>query len=81
MDVKDSHSENAYVPIDLTEKGIFIDVRFLQRRKAESSIDVMFDDVIFTVFKLVHPLNVHSLIELTFNGIVMDVNDLQSQNA
>ena len=54
MDVNDEHPLNALVPIDVTEDGIFIDVRFLQSRKALLPIDVIFD-VIFTVFKLIHP--------------------------
>ena len=41
----------------------------------------MIFDVILTVFKLVHPLNVSSLIEVTFDGIVMDVNDSHPENA
>ena len=53
---------------------MFIDVRFLQSSKAYHPIDVIFD-VIFTVFKLIHPLNVPSSIEVTFDGIMMDVND------
>ena len=59
MDVNDSHPENALDPIDLTEDGMVIDVRFLQSRKASFPINVIFD-VIFTVFKLIHPLNVWS---------------------
>ena len=79
-DVNDSHPENAKDPIDVTEDGIVIDVRFLQSRKAYAPIDVIFD-VIFTVFKLIHPLNVFSLIEVTLYGIVMDVNDSHPENA
>ena len=60
---------------------MIIDVRFLQPSKALFPIDVMFDDVMFTVFKLVHPLNVLSLIEVTLDGIVMDVNDEHFENA
>ena len=41
----------------------------------------MIFDVIFTIFKLLHPLNVKSLIEVTPNGIVMDVNDEHPENA
>ena len=55
MDVNDSHRQNAYGPIDATDYGIFIDVRFLQLLKALGPINVRFDDVKFTVFKLVHP--------------------------
>ena len=43
-------------------------------------MDVIFD-VIFTVFKLMHPENVNSLIEVTPDGIVMDVNDSHPLNA
>ena len=53
MDVNDSHPENALDPIDVTEDGMFIDVRFLQLPKALLPIDVILD-VIFTVFKLIH---------------------------
>ena len=74
MDVIDTHPSNALVPIDVTEDGMFIDERFSQSRKASISIDVIFD-VIFTVFKLIHPLNVYLSIEATPDGIVMDVND------
>ena len=42
---------------------------------------MIFDDVIFTVFKLIHPWNVKSLIEVTFDGIVIDVNDEHPENA
>ena len=38
-------------------------------------------DVTPTVFKLVHPLNVLSRIEVTPDGIVIDVNDVQSLKA
>jgi len=38
-------------------------------------------DVIFTVFKLVHPLNVKSLILVTSDGIVIDDNDEHPENA
>ena len=51
-----------------------IDVRLLHSRKAPFPIDVIFD-VIFTVFKLKHSSNVPLLIEVTFGGIVIDVND------
>ena len=37
--------------------------------------------MIFTVFKLIHPQNVESLIDVTSDGIVMDVNDSHPQNA
>ena len=37
--------------------------------------------MIFTIFKLLHPLNVLSLIEVTFDGIVIDVNDEHLENA
>ena len=57
IDVNDEHPENALGPIDVTEDGMVIDIRFLQFWKAELPIDVIFD-VIFTVFKLIHPLNV-----------------------
>ena len=52
MDVNDSHPLNALVPIEVTDDGMEIDVRFLQTEKALFPIDVMFD-VIFTLFKLV----------------------------
>ena len=42
--------------------------------------DVIFD-VKFTVFKLLHPSNVLSLIEVTPDGIVMDDNDSHPPNA
>ena len=54
MDVNDEHPENAYVPIDVTEDGMLIDVRFLQFSKALFPIDMKFD-VILTEFKRVHP--------------------------
>ena len=54
IDVNDAHPLNAWTPIDVTEDGIVIDVRLLQLQKASIPIDVRFD-VIFTVFKLVHP--------------------------
>ena len=38
-------------------------------------------DVIFTVFKLIHPKKVLLSIEVTFDGIMMDVNDSHPQNA
>ena len=41
----------------------------------------MIFDVIFTLFKLIHPLNVCLLIEVTLDGIVMDVNDEHPENA
>ena len=41
----------------------------------------MIFDVIFTVFKLIHLWNVPSLIEVTFDGIVMDINDEHPENA
>ena len=41
----------------------------------------MIFDVIFTIFKLLHPLNVLSLIEVTPDGIVIDINDSQKENA
>ena len=59
---------------------MIIDVRFLHSRKALFPIDAIFD-VIFTLFKLIHPLNVRLLIEVTFGGIVMDVNDSHPENA
>ena len=55
MNVNDEHPENALGPIDVTEDGMVIDVIFLQFSKAPIPIDVKFDDVIFTVFKLMHP--------------------------
>ena len=64
----------------MTENGIVIDVRFLQSWKALFPIDVRFD-VIFTVFKLIHPKNVVLSISMTLGGIVMDVNDSQPENA
>ena len=57
-----------------------IDVRFLQLRKVLFPIDVIFD-VILTVFKLRHPQNVSSLIEVTPDAIVMDANDSHPLNA
>ena len=54
MDVNDEHPLNANVPIEDTDGGMFIDVRLLQLQKAYSPIDVIIDDVIFTVFKLIH---------------------------
>ena len=53
-----------------------IDVRFLQSSKALFPIDVIFDEI-FTNFKLIHSKNVKLLIEVTLDGIVMDVNDEQ----
>ena len=41
----------------------------------------MIFDVIFTVFKLVHPKNVPCSIEVTLDGIVIDINDPHSLNA
>ena len=38
-------------------------------------------DVIFTVFKLVHSRNAYSLIDVTPDGIVIDVNELHPENA
>ena len=67
-------------PIVFTEDGMVIDVRFLQFWKALFPIAVRFD-VIFTLFKLVHPLNVKLLIEETFDGIIMDDNDEHPENA
>ena len=49
---------------------MFIDARFLQLQKALLPIDVIFD-VIFTVFKLMHPKNVKLLINDTPDGIVL----------
>ncbi len=57
IDVNDPHPLNALSAIDVTEGGIVIDVRILQLQKAWPPIEVIFD-VIFTVFKIVHPLNV-----------------------
>ena len=37
--------------------------------------------MIFNVFKLVHSLNVFTSIDVTPDGIVMDVNDLHHSNA
>ena len=37
--------------------------------------------MIFTLFKLIHPLNVLSLIDVTRDGILKDVNDLHPENA
>ena len=54
MEDNDIHPKNAYGPIDVTEDGIVIDARFLQSQKAWFPIYVIFD-VIFTVFKLIHP--------------------------
>ena len=59
MDVNDSHPLNAFDPIDVTEDGIVIDVRLLQPEKASFPIDVIFDDVKFTLFKLVKLLNAY----------------------
>ena len=41
----------------------------------------MIFDEIFTVFKLVHSMNVQDSIEVTPDGIVMDVNDSHPENA
>ena len=57
IDVNDEHSEKAYDPIDVTEDGMVIDARFLQLQKELFPMDMSFD-VIFTVFKLIHPQNV-----------------------
>ena len=76
MDVNDEHPENALDLIVFTDVGMFNDARFLQLRKALFPTDVIFD-VIFTVFKLIHLENVLSSIEVTPDGIVMDVNDSQ----
>ena len=57
MDVNDEHPKNALDPIDVTDDGMVIDVRSLHFSKALFPIDVILD-VIFTLFKLVHPLNV-----------------------
>ena len=80
MDANDEHRINALGPIDSTEGGMAIDIRFLQSRKAPFPIDVIFD-VIFTAFKLVHPSNVLSSIEVTKDGIVIDANDSHPLNA
>ena len=74
MDVNDSHPLNALIPIDVTDDGTVIDIRFLQPLKAYIPIVVIFD-VISTVFKLVHPSNVLSSIVVTSDGIVIDAND------
>ena len=58
-----------------------IDARLMQSRKASYPIDVKYDDVVFTVFKLKHPSNVESPIEVTPDGIVIDVNDSHPLNA
>ena len=42
---------------------------------------MIFDDVIFTVFKLIHPSNVWCSIDVTLGGIDMDVNDSQLSKA
>ena len=55
MDVNDSHPLNALDSIDVTDDGMFIDARFLQLKKVRYPIDARIDDVIFTVFKLIHP--------------------------
>ena len=60
---------------------MIIDVRFLQSQKALVPTVVRFDDVIFTVIKLVHPLNVYILIDVTPDGILMDINDSHPSNA
>ena len=57
MDVKDAHPEKALLPINVTEEGTVTDVRLEHSEKALFPIDVRFD-VIFTVFKLIQPLNV-----------------------
>ena len=57
-----------------------IDVRFLQSSKALLPIDVILD-VMFTIFKLMHPLNMLALTKVTSGGIVMDVNDSHPENA
>ena len=54
MDVNDEHPSNALDLIDSTDDGMTIDVRFLQLLNALFPIDVRFD-VIFTLFKLIHP--------------------------
>ena len=41
----------------------------------------MIFDLKITVFKLIHPANVLSLIKVTPGGIVMDVNDEHPENA
>ena len=41
----------------------------------------MIFDVIFIVFKLIHPLNVLLAIVATLDGIVIDVNDSHPLNA
>ena len=75
MDVNNSHPSNAPIPIDVTEDGMVIDVRFVQLLKAHVPIDVIFDDVIFTVFKLVQLWNVLFSIDVTPDGIEMDGKD------
>ena len=52
----------------------------MHEEKAPFPIDVRFD-VIFTVFKLLHPLNVFVSISVTPDGIVIDVNDEHPENA
>ena len=57
------------------------DVNDLQPKNALFPINVMMDDMIFTVFKFEHPLNASLLISVTLDGIVMDVNDEHPSNA
>jgi len=57
-----------------------MDVRLEQLEKARPAIDERLDDI-FTVRKLLHPLNVYRSIEVTPDGIVMDVNDSHPLNA
>ena len=57
IDDNDSQRSNACSPTDVTEDGMVIDARFLQAQKALLPINLRFD-VIFTAFKLEHPLNV-----------------------
>ena len=57
IDLNDEHLENALNPIDVTDVGILMDVRLWQFSKAQLPIDVRFE-VIVTVSKLLHPLNV-----------------------
>ena len=71
IDDNDSHPWNASAPIDVTEDGMFIDLRFLQLRKEDLPIEVIFD-VIFTVSKLIHSSNAYCSMVLTPSSISID---------
>jgi len=59
---------------------MIIDARLWQPLKALDSIDVRFD-VNSTVSKLVHSLNVFSAMEVTPEGITIEIKDLHPSNA